>query len=387
MALPISYNVKSLRVRWQVTLLAVIGIALVVAVFVVLAALAAGFQYALRATGRPDNAIVVQKGSTSEITSGIRRDNANFIAVDNRVARDAKGQPLASPEIALVAALPRLADGVNMNVMLRGVTPRAFEVRGGIKLIEGRSFTPGLYELIVGTHVRDRYGLSIGKTLKLQRQTWTVVGIFESSGSGFENEIWGDADVFGPAFNRTGGYQVLVVRLADPTSLDAFARSIATNPNMQLELKPEIDFYDGQAGPTLSAITGLTWFVSLIMAIGAVVGAMNTMYAIVSARTREIGTLRALGFSRLSILVSFVLESLVLALVAGLLGCLIALPANGISAAGGGTTFTDFAYAFRVTPGAIGVGLIFALIMGFLGGLLPAFRAARLPITTALREA
>jgi putative ABC transport system permease protein len=156
---------------------------------------------------------------------------------------------------------------------------------------------------------------------------------------------------------------------------------------MQLELKREIEFYDSQAGPTLVALTGLTWFVSIIMAIGAVVGAMNTMYAIVSARTREIGTLRALGFSRLSILVSFVLESLVLALVAGAIGCLLALPANGLGASGGGTTFTDFAYAFRVTPGALTFGIVFALVMGFVGGLLPAFRAARMPITNALREA
>lgn len=387
MALPISYNVKSLRVRWQVTLLAVIGIALVVAVFIILAAMAAGFQFALRTTGRVDNAIVVQKGSTGEIVSALSRDHANLIAVDGRVARDAQGRPLASPEVVLVASLPRVTDGSNMNVTLRGASTRAFDVRGGIKIIEGRAFTPGLYELIVGTHVRDRYGLGVGKTLKLQRQVWNVVGVFESAGSGFENEIWGDVDAIAPAFNRTGGYSVLVVRLKDPGTLDAFGASIASNPSMQLEAKQEMAFYSEQAGPTVAAITGLTIFVSVIMAVGAVVGAMNTMYAIVSARTREIGTLRALGFSRLSILVSFVLESLVLALVAGLLGVLLALPANGLTAAGGSTTFSDFAFAFRITPMAITFGLIFALIMGFVGGLLPAFRAARMPITTALREA
>lgn len=387
MALPISYNVKSLRVRWQVTLLAVIGIALVVAVFIILAAMAAGFQFALRTTGRVDNAIVVQKGSTGEIVSALSREHANLIAVDGRVARDAQGRPLASPEVVLVASLPRITDGSNMNVTLRGASTRAFDVRGGIKIIEGRAFTPGLYELIVGTHVRDRYGLGVGKTLKLQRQVWNIVGVFESAGSGFENEIWGDVDAIAPAFNRAGGYSVLVVRLKDPGTLDAFGASIASNPSMQLEAKQEMAFYSEQAGPTVAAITGLTIFVSVIMAVGAVVGAMNTMYAIVSARTREIGTLRALGFSRLSILVSFVLESLVLALVAGLLGVLLALPANGLTAAGGSTTFSDFAFAFRITPMAITFGLIFALIMGFVGGLLPAFRAARMPITTALREA
>lgn len=387
MALPISYNVKSLRVRWQVTLLAVIGIALVVAVFIILAAMAAGFQFALRTTGRVDNAIVVQKGSTGEIVSALSREHANLIAVDGRVARDAQGRPLASPEVVLVASLPRITDGSNMNVTLRGASTRAFDVRGGIKIIEGRAFTPGLYELIVGTHVRDRYGLDVGKTLTLQRQAWNIVGVFESAGSGFENEIWGDVDAIAPAFNRAGGYSVLVVRLKDPGTLDAFGASIASNPSMQLEAKQEMAFYSEQAGPTVAAITGLTIFVSVIMAVGAVVGAMNTMYAIVSARTREIGTLRALGFSRLSILVSFVLESLVLAIVAGLLGVLLALPANGLTAAGGSTTFSDFAFAFRITPMAITFGLIFALIMGFVGGLLPAFRAARMPITTALREA
>jgi putative ABC transport system permease protein len=260
-------------------------------------------------------------------------------------------------------------------------------MRGGIKIVEGRTFTPGLDEIIVGTHIKERYGLGLGKTLNLQRQTWTVVGVFESAGSGFENEIWGDVDRIGPAFNREGGYSVLVVRLKDPSTLDAFAATVASNPNMQLQAKEEMKFYNEQAGPTVGAITGLTIFVSFIMAIGAVVGAMNTMYAIVAARTREIGTLRALGFSQTSILVSFVLESLVLALVSGIIGVLLALPANGLTAAGGSTTFADFAFAFRVTPSAIAAGLIFALVMGLVGGLLPAFRAARMPITTALREA
>lgn len=387
MALPISYNVKSLRVRWQVTLLAVIGIALVVAVFIILAAMAAGFQFALRTTGRVDNAIVVQKGATGEIVSALSRDHANLIAVDGRIARDAQGRPLASPEVVLVANLPRVTDGNNMNVTLRGTSMRAFDVRGGIKIIEGRAFTPGLYELIVGTHVRDRYDLGVGKTLTLQRQAWKIVGVFESAGSGFENEIWGDVEAIAPAFNRAGGYSVLVVRLKDPATMEAFASSVATNPSMQLEAKQEMAFYSEQAGPTVGAITGLTIFVSVIMAVGAVVGAMNTMYAIVSARTREIGTLRALGFTRFSILISFVLESLVLALVAGLVGVLLALPANGLTAAGGSTTFADFAFAFRITPTAIMFGLAFALLMGFVGGLLPAFRAARMPITNALREA
>lgn len=386
MALPISYNIRNLRQRWQVTLLAVIGIALVVAVFVVLGAMAAGFRIALRSTGRIDNAIVLQKGADSEMTSGISRDDTSVMSVDNRVARDDKGQPLASPEILIVANLKRITDNAETNVALRGVTLRAMSVRGGVAVREGRPFRPGLYELMVGERVRERYGLEIGKSIKLQRKDWQVVGVFTSDGSGFESEIWGDVDVMGPAFDRVGGYQSLVLRMADADSFDAFKASVEANPNFQVTMRRERDFYDEQAGPISSALTTLAWFVSLIMAVGAVTGAMNTMFAIVASRTREIGTLRALGFSRLSILTAFVLESVTLALVGGLLGCLLAMPFNGMTGATS-ANFSDLAFAFRVTPTTLAVGLTFALLMGTVGGLMPALRAARMPITAALREA
>jgi putative ABC transport system permease protein len=386
MALPISYNIRNLRVRWQVTLLAIVGIALVVTVFVVLAAMAVGFRIALRSTGRADNVIVLQRDADGEMTSGIPRDAANVMSVDNRVARDSKGQPMASPEILLVVNLTRPDDSTGTNVSLRGVTRRALDVRGGISMLQGRPFQPGLYELMVGERIRERYGLELGKSIKLQRKDWKIVGIFSSEGSGFESEIWGDVDVMGPAFDRTGGYQSLVLRLKDPSTLESFAANVANNPQLQVTMKRERDFYDAQAGPMAGTLTTLAWFVSLIMAIGAVTGAMNTMYAIVSARTREIGTLRALGFSRLAILTTFVMESMFLAAVGGALGCLLALPANGMmgtSASG----FSVLAFAFRVTPPTLAVGMTFALIMGLVGGVLPAVRAARLPITTALREA
>jgi putative ABC transport system permease protein len=386
MALPLSYNVRSLKVRWQVTLLAIIGIALVVAVFVVLGAMAAGFRIALRSTGLPENAIVLQKGADSEMTSGLPRDHTNVMSVDGRVARDAKGQPLASPEILIVANLKRVTDNAETNVALRGVTLRALAVRGGIRITEGRAFQPGLYELIVGERVRERYGLELGKSIKLQRKDWQVVGVFTSEGSGFESEVWGDVDVMGPAFDRVGGYQTLVLRLQDPNSFDAFKASVEGNPQFQVVMRREREFYDTQAGPIATALTTLAWFVSVIMAIGAVTGAMNTMFAIVAARTREIGTLRALGFSRFSILTSFVLESLVLAAVGGAVGCLLALPFNGMTGATS-ATFSDLAFAFRVTPMTLAVGIAFALTMGVLGGMLPAVRASRLPITAALREA
>jgi len=384
MALPISYNIRSLRVRWQVTLLAIAGIAMVIAVFVVLGAMAAGFRIALRSTGRPDNAMITQKGSMSEMTSGIPRANVDMISVDSRVARDDQGHPLASPEIVLVANLKRV-DGAETNVAIRGVTPMAIAVRGGVTMTSGRAFTPGLYELMVGERVRERYGLELGKVLRLQRREWKVVGTFKSEGNGFESEIWADVNALGPAFNRTGGFQSLVVRLKDPASFDALKSSVEGNPQFQLKVDREIDYYDAQAGAVAALLMGLAWFVSIVMAVGAVVGAMNTMFAIVAARTREIGTLRALGFSRFAILTSFVLESLVLSVVAGALGCLIAMPANTLTGANGQATFSEIAFAFRVTPAIVISAMIFAAWMGFLGGLLPAVRAARMPITSALR--
>lgn len=389
MALPLSYNVRNLRVRWQVTLLAISGIGLVVTVVVVLLAMAAGFRLALRATGLPVNAVVVQRGSASELTSWVPLRDRSVIAVDDRVARGADGQPLASPEVVVVANLPKRADGEPTNVTVRGVTPRAYEVRGGIEVTRGRRFTPGLFEIMAGERIAERMrGLDVGAKVKIQKQEWQVVGLFTSRGGAFESEIWGDADVMGPAFQRTGGSNSLVLRLKDASTLPALDKEVRGNPQMQLRVVGERKYYEDQAGPVAGPLLALAIMVAVVMGIGAVFGAMNTMYAIVAARTREIGTLRALGFSRRSILLSFVMESVFLALVGGVLGCLLALPANGLTGASGNTAgFAELAWAFKVTPEIVMGGLIFAVLMGLLGGLMPALRAARLPITSALREA
>jgi putative ABC transport system permease protein len=386
-ALPVSYNVRNLRVRWRTNLLAIGGIALVVAVFVVLHAVSAGFRLALRSTGRTDNAMVVQKGATSELTSGFSREDAERVLVDSRVARGSDGAPLASPEIVVIANLVRVADGSLTNVLFRGVTPRAFDVRGGIRLISGRRFKPGLYEIVAGDKAQARYGLGVGSTVRMQRHDWTVVGVFTSEGSGFESEFWGDLDVMAGEFHREGGYQSLVLRLKDPTSLPSVMKDIADNPGVQLEAKEERKFYEDEAGPTAKAILGLAAFVALIMGVGAVFGAMNTMYAVVASRTREIGTLRALGFSRRAILLAFVTESAFLAFIGGCVGCVLALPADGLATATGGPNFAELAFAFRITATALLSGLAFAVVMGICGGLLPSVRAARLPIVNALREA
>ncbi len=388
MALPLYYNVRNVRVRWQVTLLAIFGIALVVAVFAVLMSMSEGFRAALRSTGRDDNAMIVQRGSGSELTSGVPLDQRNQIIVDERVARGPDAQPLASWEHVIVLNLPK-RDGSPTNVTLRAVTPRAFEVRGGVQVVAGRAFTPALDEVIVGRKLSQRMqGMEIGKSVKYQQKEFRIVGLFDSRGGAFESEIWGDYDTFGATFQRPPGSNSLVVRMKDPATIPELDRWIRAQPQMQLQALSERKYYEEQAGPLASILRNLASFVAFIMGVGAVFGAMNTMYAIVAARTREIGTLRALGFARRAILVSFLLESIFLALIGGAIGCLLAFPMNGFSTGTGQTqSFSEIAFNFRITPEIVMTGMVFALVMGIVGGLLPAFRGARLPITTALREA
>lgn len=386
MALPITYNVRNVRVRWQLTLLAIVGIALVVTTVVFLTAMASGFRLALRATGRTDNVMVVQKGANAELTSGIGRNAAALLLVDPRIARDQAGRPLSSPEILVVATYPRKADGAEVNVSVRGVTPRAFDVRGGIRVLAGRQVQPGLPEVMVGERVRDRYGFDVGSKVSIQNKPWEVVGVFASDGSGFESEIWGDLETMAEPLRRTGGYQAVVARLADPSTFEAFKTAWEGDPQVQVSVFREREFYEAQAGPIAGALLGLAGFVGIVMGVGAVFGAMNTMYGIVASRTREIGTLRALGFSRRAILLSFLTEAAILAAFGGLLGCVLALPANGLTTATNGANFSELAFAFRITTPALFAGMTFAILMGIVGGLLPALRAARLPITSALRE-
>jgi len=389
MALPLSYNIRNLRQRWKVTLLAIFGIGLVVAVFVTLLAMENGFRIALRSTGSPLNGIVTQRGSMSELTSWIPIGDANVISVDPRVARDSGGKAMASCEVVILTTRPRRSDNQPANITFRGVSPEGFKVRSNVKIVEGRSFTPGLYEAIVGKKIADRVtGLNIGDTFSVKKHDFRIVGLFTADGSSFESEIWGDYDAMAPAIDRNGGCESLTLRLSNPATLAAFDKEVRANPRVQLQIDSEPKYYENLAGPTAAALLGLAGFVAVVMGIGAVFGAMNTMYAIVSQRTREIGTLRALGFSRFSILLSFVLESVLLALIGGILGCLAAFTMNGYTAGTGQTaSFSELAFAFKITPPVLVFGIVFAVLMGFVGGLLPAFRAARMPITRALREA
>ena len=388
MALPLAYNVRNAWERRRTTVLAVAGVTAVVAVAAVLMAMSEGFATALKSTGRQGNAIVVQRGSTSELTSSIPLRHRNLIVADGRVARGAGGRPLASWESVRMMKLPGGPGRRRTSVTLRGVTPQAFEVRGGIRVLSGRRFEPGLLEVIVGRRIAARVpGLERGGTVRHLRKEFTIVGVFESDGGAFESEVWGDFDTIGALYDRGTAANSLVLRMTDEGKIPALDQWIRNQPGMALRATPERAYYAGQAGPVVAVLRALAVLVAAIMGAGAVFGAMNHMYAVVAARTREIGTLRALGFSRRAILLSLVTESAVLALAGGILGCALAYTMHGYSASTSTVqSLTEIAFAFRITPAIVGWSLAFAVAMGVAGGLLPALRASRLPIAAAVRE-
>jgi putative ABC transport system permease protein len=287
----------------------------------------------------------------------------------------------------VIISLPRASDDRPANVPLRGVGPRAFEVRNTLQFVEGRRFTPGMREINVGKQAVTRFkGLTLGSDVKFGGVSWKVVGIFTADDASFESEVWGDVDLMMPAFQRNG-YQSVTVKLVDPSAFDSFQAAVANDPRLDLKPSRERDYYEGQSETTGALIRVFAIFVTAILSIGAVFGAVNTMYAAVAYRTREIGTLRALGFSRLRIVTAFLAESVALALVGGVVGCIIALPVHGLSTgAMNMTSFSELAFKFRITPALLAGGLLFSAVMGAVGGLLPAVRAARIPVARALRE-
>src|SRR5713226_8662064 len=387
MGLIASYNLRSMIVRKGTAAMTAGGIAMVVAVFVMTLAIAQGFRATLVASGSPQNAIVLRKGSTSENVSAVLKPQLPLVENLPQVARGADGQPLASPELLVIISLPRLSDNQPANVPVRGVGPRAFQVRDTLKIAEGRRFTPGTREINVGRLASRRFGgLTLDSDVKFGGAAWKVVGIFTADDASFESEVWGDIDLMMPAFQRNG-YQSVTVKLTDPSAFEPLESVIAGDPRLDLRPRREQEYYEGQAETLTTVIRVFGTFVTLILSIGAMFGAMNTMYAAVAYRTREIGTLRALGFSRLRIIGAFLAESVALALVGGVVGCLLALPVHGLST---GTTnfasFSEVAFKFRITPALLAGGLVFAALMGAAGGLLPALRAARIPIARALRE-
>ena len=384
---PLAYNLRNLAARRVSTALTALGIALVAWVFIFTLALAGGFQAALTTTGVAENAIVTRKGSTSELMSILPRDVASAITTQGEIARAPDGTPLAASELMVVWNLPRKS-GTKTNVVVRGVGPKSFALRPKVRLVQGRQFRPGLDEIIVGRMVAERFqNCGIGDRIRLAGREWTVVGVFDAQGSTYDSEIWGDVELFMPVFDRPV-YQSLTLRLAEPGYLDPLKKRLESDPRMNVEIEREDRFYADQSSGLSSMLRMLGLFVTSIMSLGAIFGALNTMYAAVGNRTREIGTLLAIGFSRGAILTSFLIESVLLALIGGALGCLLALPVRSFTT---GTmsfaTFAELAFRFQVTPGMLLAGLLFSAFMGLLGGYLPARRAATMPIVDSLRQA
>jgi len=388
MAIPIVYNVRSLGARWTSTVVAVLGIAGTVGVFVAMLSLARGFEATLVASGSARNAIVRRAGATSEMDSSVMLEQVRVVEGAPGVERG-DGGPLVSPEVVVIASFPLRGRGVDGNAQVRGVSPKALTVRPTVKIVAGRAFQPGLSELLVGSNVAASYeGLELGKTVRFGGGTWTVVGVFDSGGSAYDSELWCDYSVLRQVYQRPlNMFQSATVRLTSPDALTSFKDALTSDPRVTVQIDREIDYYAKQSRQLTTLITVLGSIIAIVMGIGAVFGALNTMYSAVSERTREIATLRALGFGSGSVVVSFMVESLCIAFVGGLLGCVVVLPLNGLTT---GTinwqTFSHLAFAFRVTPGLLAMGLAFALLMGLIGGVPPAVRAARAQIASALRE-
>jgi putative ABC transport system permease protein len=386
MAIPVSYNFRNVMQRPVSTLTTAIGIGLTVAIFIGALALASGFQIALHATGSHDNAIAMRKGADSELSSGVTRDAANIIRSNPAVAVAPDGRPLCSAEIMVLNNLPRLGQPGSSNVTVRGIDPDALRLRDKVKIVAGRMFTPGTAELIVSQRIAQRFAhCNIGDKVRFRREEFTVVGQFTADGSGFESEVWGDNAVLMPVF-RGDVFQSVTFRMKDPSQFDALKKELEADPRLGVQLKRESQYYAEQSETLANVIRFAGVFITLIMALGAVFGAMNTMYAAVGSRTREIATLLVLGFSPFAIMVSFMIESVLLSLCGGVLGCILSLFINGIrTSTTNFSSFSEVAFAFHVTPPALATGLIFSAGMGLVGGFLPAIRAARQPLARALR--
>ena len=388
MAIPVVYNLRSVRQRWTSTIVAVLGIAGTVGVFIAMLSLARGFHSTLVSSGSPQNALIMRAGSNSEMVGAVTLDTVHIVEGAPGIARDSSG-PLVSPEVVVIAPFPMKANGGDANVQVRGVAAKALQVRPNVKIVEGRFMQPGLNELVVGKNAVNAYeGLSMGSTVQFSQQSWTVVGIFDAGGSAFDSEIWCDSALLDQVYKRPSNiYQSVTVRLQSADAFPAFKDALTSDPRLNLSVDRELEYYEKQSVALTTLISVLGTMVAIVMGIGAVFGALNTMYSAVSERGREIATMRALGFGRGSVIASFTIEALLIAAIGGLIGCIAVLPVNGLTT---GTlnfqTFSHMSFAFRITPALLVAGIIFALFMGLVGGTPPAIRAARRPVSSALRE-
>jgi putative ABC transport system permease protein len=382
------FGLLSIPRRRGAVVATVFGIAGVVTVLVGVLSIAAGFERAMAVSGSPDTAIVLRSGADSEMVSGLGRDETRVIADSPGVAHSAEG-PLSSAELFVIIDIPKRSSGSDANVPLRGVERAAFQVHDNFKIIRGRMFDWGKDEVVVGTGAAEEFdGLEVGSTIKVGRAQWPVVGIFTANGGVAESEIWTGATVLQETYHRGDSFQSVQAKLISPGAYEQFRDALTSNPQLNVKVQRQTDYYFERSETMSRLITTLGFLIAFLMAIGAVFGALNTMYSSVSTRTREIGTLRALGFGAGAVVVALMIESLVLALIGGVLGGSVAYFAfNGFhTSTMNFQSFSQVAFAFRVTPQLLLRGIIWAAAIGLIGGLLPAIRAARLPIATALRE-
>jgi putative ABC transport system permease protein len=386
-ALAISWvGLSTVPHRIGATSVVVVGIAGVVGVLVALQAMAAGFEATLTGAGSDDTALVLRAAANAELSSALDRPSTMLIAQAPGIARDDQDRPIVSAEVIVVASIPKRSTGTDANLEVRGVGPGAWAVRPQVRIISGRRFKPGLRELIVGQGALQQFsGLEIGESIDLNNQDWRIVGVF-ASGDTHESEVWGDAESIAAAYRRNG-FQSVALRLTEPAALERLSAALSADPRLRVEVQTTQDYYSKQSERLTRVIRAVGVGVAVLMALGAVFGALNTMYAAVATRAREIATLRALGFTGLPVVVAVMLETMALALAGGILGAGIAWALfHGFTVSTLGSNFSQVVFQFQVTPELLARGLQWALGIGFVGGIFPALRAARVPVTTALRE-
>jgi putative ABC transport system permease protein len=387
MAIPVNYNIRNLKLRKGLTVMTSLGIALTVTTAIFLMALIGGLNRAFVTSGDPVNVLVLRKGAQAEVQSNFDASLFPTLRTLPGIARDNHGDPMASAEWVVVIMLPR-ADGTGeVNVTVRGMMPDGLELRPKVKLVQGRWFTPGQREIVVSQSIQKRFAhANVGDRVQFGKGPWTVVGIFDAGGSAYESEIWGDVNQMASDFDRQGAFASAYLRATDPVSADALKHRVSDDQRLKLEGALETEYYAKQ---TVSGapIKYIGWVVAIIMAIGSSFAAMNTMYAAVSYRSREIATLRVIGFSRPSILTSFVFESVLLSLLGAAVGIVLMLPFNGMTTGtSNAVTFSEVVFSLRMTPVVVGVAIGFAVVMGVFGGMAPAWHAARRDILGALRD-
>lgn len=383
-----AFNLRTIPERKGAAITTAVGIAGVVAVFVGVLSIAEGFRAAMTVKGAEDVAIVLRSSADNEMTSGLSREETRLIADAPGLARTAEG-PLASAELFVMINLPKRSTGTDANVPFRGVGKAAMIVRSDFQIVEGRKFEPGRNELIAGVGaVRAFAGIEVGRKLRIGLTEWEVVGIFSGGGGAAESEVWTDSAVLQPAYNRGDGFQSVMAKLTTPHAFQQFKDALTTNPQLKVKTMRQSEFLAEQSSMLTSFIQSIGVFIAALMALGALFGALNTMYSAVAARTREIATLRALGFGSSPVILSVMFESLALALIGGILGAAAAYFAfDGFRAATiNWQTFSQVAFAFTVTPQLLAIAIVWAALIGLVGGLFPAIRAARLPIASGLRE-